>query len=67
MLTPSSFYPAIREILKTHQSATKRKEAEKEAYENLVAKLREAIAVLNEAQQLCACTHASANNTYIRV
>lgn len=48
-----SFYPAIRETLKAHQSATKRREAEKQGYENLVAKLREAIAILNEAQQLC--------------
>lgn len=49
----SSFYPAIREILNTHQSVSKRKEAEKDAYENLVVRLREAISILNEAQQLC--------------
>lgn len=54
---PNSFYPAIRDILKDYQSAAKRKEAERQAYEALITKLREAIAILNEAQQLYTRTH----------
>jgi hypothetical protein len=53
-----SFYPAIREVLNQNQLAIKCREAEKSAYEALIAKLRDAIAILNEAQQLYAY-HAS--------